>query len=97
MSEEGIRPDPDKVSPLHQLPVRRNVADIRSFLGATGFFHERIKDYAAKSAPLRALLKKNTTFLRDSACQQAFEQLKSDLVSVLQAPWLLVVVVVGFG
>ena len=81
VSKEGIRPDPEKVSAIHQLPVPRNVADIRSFLGATGYFHEHIKDYAAKSAPLRALLKKNATFLWDDACQQAFERLKSDLVS----------------
>ena len=39
-----------------------------------------MNDYAAKSAPLRALLKTNVTFLWDDACQQAFECLKSDLV-----------------
>ena len=42
---------------------------------------DSIIDYAAKSAPMRALLKKNATFLWDDACQQAFELLKSDMVS----------------
>jgi hypothetical protein len=42
VSEAGIRPDPDKVSAVQQLPVPRTVADLRSFLGATGFFHEHI-------------------------------------------------------
>ena len=32
VSEDGVMPDPDKV------PVPRNVVDIRSFLGATGYF-----------------------------------------------------------
>ena len=45
---------------------------------------------------MRALLKKNATFLWDDACQQAFELLKSDLVSDcclrypdLQRPFIL--------
>ena len=96
VSEEGIRPDPDKVSAVQQLPVPRTVADIRSFLGATGYFHEHIKDYAAKSAPLRALLKKNAPFNWTDDCQKAFEQLNADLVSDsclrypdLQRPFIL--------
>lgn len=42
VSEEGTRPDPDKVAAVQQLPVPRTMADIRSFLGATGYFHEHI-------------------------------------------------------
>ena len=46
VSKDGIKADPDKVTAVHKLPVPRNVADVRSFLGATGYFHEHIKDYA---------------------------------------------------
>ena len=81
VSEDGIMPDPDKVSAVNKLLVPRNVADIRSFLGATGYFHEHVLAYAEKSAPLRALLKKNVQFLWTEECQCAFEQLKADLVS----------------
>jgi hypothetical protein len=81
VSENGILPDPDKVAAVNKLPVPRNVADVRSFLGATGYFHDHIPDYAFKSAPLRALLKKNTPFTWTDDCQQAFENLKEDLVS----------------
>ena len=56
-------PDPDKVSAVNKLPVPRNVADIGSVLGATGYFHEHVQAYAEKSAPLRALLKKNVELL----------------------------------
>ena len=42
VSEDGIMPDPDKVSAVNKLPVPRNVADIRRFLGATGYFHTSI-------------------------------------------------------
>ena len=63
VSEDGIMPDPDKLPAVSKLPLPRNVADILSFLGATGYFHEHIQAYAEKSAPLRALLKKNVQFL----------------------------------
>ena len=81
VSESGIMPDPDKVTAVNQLPVPRNVADIRSFLGATGYFHDHIRGYAEISAPLRALLKKGVAFTWTAECQHAFEQLKAALVS----------------
>ena len=68
-------------SAVKKLLVPRNVADIRSFLGATVYFHEHIQAYAEKSAPLCALLKKNVQFLWTEDCKRAFEQLKADLVS----------------
>ena len=37
-----MRFDPDKVAAVHQLPVPRTVADIHSFLSATGYFHDHI-------------------------------------------------------
>ena len=57
------------------------MADVRSFLGAAGYFHEHIPNFAATTAPLRALLKKGVKFEWSEACQQAFETLKTQLVS----------------
>jgi hypothetical protein len=71
--ERGIKPDPDKVAAVQQLPVPRNVADVRSFLGAAGYFHEHLPNFAATTAPLRALLKKGHKFDWTKACQQALE------------------------
>ena len=81
VSEQGILPDPDKIAAVNQLPVPRNVAEERSFLGATGYFHDHIQGYATKSAPLRALLEKSAVFTWTSECQAAFDGLKADLVS----------------
>ena len=88
VNEDGIAPDPEKTAAINKLPVPRNVADVRSFLGATGYFHDHVPQYAAKSDPLRKLLKKNAPFVWTSECQNAFEQLKADLVSdnVLRMP-----------
>ena len=81
VSEQGILPDPDKIAAVNQLPAPRNVAQARSFLGATGYFHDHIQGYATKSAPLRALLEKSAVFTWTSECQGAFDGLKADLVS----------------
>ena len=81
VSERGVSPDPEKTQAIDQLPVPRNVADVRSFLGATGYFHAHIPRYAEISEPLRQLLKKGATFEWDDACQTAFRQLKDELKS----------------
>ena len=88
VNAQGIGPDPEKTEAIRQLPVPRNVADVRSFLGATGYFHEHVPHYALKSEPLRQLLKKGTPFIWSEACQTAFETLKTDLMSdsVLRMP-----------
>lgn len=88
VNEQGILPDPDKTAAIEQLPVPRNSADVRSFLGATGYFHEHVPQYAHKSEPLRQLLKKGVPFVWSDACQDAFETLKRDLASesVLRMP-----------
>ena len=79
-NQQGIKPDPDKVEAVNQLPVPRNVADMRSFLGAAGYFHEHIPNFAATTAPLRTLLTKGVKFEWADACQHAFTTLKQQLV-----------------
>ena len=81
VSAEGLRPDPEKMAAVARLPVPRNVADVRSFLGATGYFHAHIPGYAAISEPLRQLLKKGTAWDWTDACHSAFTALKRELTS----------------
>lgn len=88
VNEDGIAPDPEKTSAVQRLPVPRNVADLRSFLGATGYFQQHIAGYAELAAPLRTLLKKDAKWAWSAECQQAFEGLKAALTSdaVLRMP-----------
>jgi hypothetical protein len=81
VSEHGIKPDTDKVEAVHRLPVPRNVADIRSFLGAAGYFHDHLPNVAATTAPLRALLKTGVKFDLTEACYAAFQSIKAQPVS----------------
>jgi RNase H-like domain found in reverse transcriptase len=81
VGQDGIKPDPEKVSAIEALPIPRNIAELRSFLGATGWFHEHIPKYAAVSAPLRQLLKRAVAYKWTDECQEAFLALKAALQS----------------
>ena len=81
ISSDGIRVNPEKTKALLTYPAPRNVRDLRSFLGSTNYFKRYIKDYAAKAAPLTALLKADKPYNWTSDCQTSFETLKTALSS----------------
>lgn len=92
ISCKGIEVDPAKVEVIKNLPTPINIKGIRSFLGHAGFYRRMIKDFAKISAPLTSLLQKDIEFVVDGACLQAFQTLKTALISapVVQAPdWSL--------
>jgi len=88
ISPDGVAPDHSKVAAIADTPAPRTVKEIRRFLGATGFFRRHIEGYATIAAPLHLLLKKGQHWKWDVEQQQAFEELKSRLVSapVLKQP-----------
>ena len=55
--------------------------DIRSFLGHAGFYRRFTKKFSAITCPLCSLLAKDVIFEWSQACEEAFEKLKSMLVS----------------
>lgn len=62
MSSEGIKPDLDKIKSILSLPVPKNVAEIRSFLGMVNQESNFAPDLANKTKPLRDLLNKGCTW-----------------------------------
>ena len=58
VSSEGIKPDPEKIKSILSLPVPKNVAEIRSFLGMANQQSKFAPDLATKTKPLRDLLNK---------------------------------------
>lgn len=78
ISEEGI-----SLSLRHMEAVRKfkkllNVHQVRQFLDLVGYFRKFIRDFVKKSKPLQDLLKKESVFELDSACEEAFELLKNE-------------------
>jgi hypothetical protein len=75
-NENGISMDQHKVEAIQEWPVPRNVKDIQTFLGFANFYRRFIKDFAKISQPITNLLRKETPWNWDSACQDAFDTLK---------------------
>ena len=65
-----------------------SVKGIRSFLGHAGFYRRFIKDFSKIAKPLTNLLAKDSLFVFDEACLEAFCRLKEALISapILQPP-----------
>lgn len=66
VSEEGVKTDPDKIEALKSWQVPRNIKELRSFLGFTGYYRRFIKDYARVVHPLTELLAGHSTAKRKS-------------------------------
>ena len=43
ISEEGIAVDPKKIKAIMEWPIPKDVADIRSFMGITGYYRRFIE------------------------------------------------------
>src|ERR1044072_3328124 len=85
VSEEGIEV-------IEKLPPPLSVKGIRSFLGHAGFYRRFIKDFSKIAKPMTNLLEKDTPFIFDEKCVDAFEQIKLKLITapIIVAPdWSL--------
>ena len=83
VSKVGIEVDKAKIKTIEKLPPPTSVRSIQSFLGHPGFYWRFIKNFSKVSKPLYNLLKKDTPFVFDGQCMQAFEELKKKLISTL--------------
>lgn len=54
--------DPKKIEGLRKLQPPTTVTEVKSFLGAVGWYRRLIKNFARIAAPLTMLLKKNHEF-----------------------------------
>ena len=56
VSAKGVRPDPNKIKPVMELPEPQDRKGVRTFLGTGSYYRRFIKNYAIRAAPLQALL-----------------------------------------
>ena len=76
VSADWVVPDEEKVKAIRGFPPLKTVRDVRSFLGLANQLGEFTPELAAKSAPLRALLKKGVPFKWEVSEINAFKELK---------------------
>jgi hypothetical protein len=82
VSGEGIKMDPKKVEAIRERPAPRNITEVRSFLGLTGFYRRFIHHYAHKALPLTNLTAGGVKWKwREDVEAKAFEDLKNALIS----------------
>ena len=88
ISENGAEPDEGKIEAVKNFPVPKNIKDIKSFLGLTGYYRKFIDKFSDKALPLTSLLKKCAIFRWDEEQQKSFNILKSCLINqpILQFP-----------
>ncbi|XP_031394316.1 uncharacterized protein LOC116205794 [Punica granatum] len=88
VSKKGIEVDRAKVEIIEKLPPPTSTKGVRSFLGHAGFYRRFIKDFSKISRPLCNLLEKDSAFVFNDNCLQAFNLLKEKLTSapVIVAP-----------
>lgn len=75
----GVKPDPSKVSSVQNFPRPENTNHLRSFLGLCSYYRRFVADFSQIAEPLHKLLKKNIKFIWTNDCENAFQQLKSSL------------------
>ena len=76
VSKEGIRVDPKKIEVVVDWKPPRNVTEVRSFLGLTGYYRRFFKGFSMTVAPMTILLQKNVKFEWSEKCQISFDKLK---------------------
>ncbi|VVC31040.1 Ribonuclease H-like domain,Integrase, catalytic core,Macro domain, partial [Cinara cedri] len=88
ITDAGVTPDPQKVECVQNFPVPKNVKEIKSFLGLSGYYRQFIPNYGQIAKPLISLLKKDVPYRWNDLCQEAFETLKNCLIKspILQYP-----------
>ena len=81
LTQDGVKPDQDKINILQNASPPSNVNEVRRFLGLCTFMSRFIPNFSQKTADLRELLKKDAKFIWTDRQSKAYEILKSELTS----------------
>lgn len=76
-----LKPDPEKVETILKYSYPKTAKQVRSFMGATGWYRRFIPDYASIAAPIFNTLKKGKHFVFSEEAKVAFDNLKCALTS----------------
>lgn len=81
VDELGLRPDPEKVQAILNIPPPRNVKEIRRFIGTASYYRRFVPQFSTVIAPLCRLTKKNVKWSWSPECEKSFKALKEQLVT----------------
>lgn len=77
ISPDGISMAATKVSAVTAWPEPEKIRDIQQFVGFANFYRRFIPGYSRVISPMTRVLKKNSSFIFDSAAQESFIAIKN--------------------
>ena len=81
VSSEGLSPLENKVIAIKEWKAPSNIHELRSFLGAIGYYRNFINDFAKVTAPLCTLLRKGVKFEQKKEQEESFKIHKERLIN----------------
>uniref|UniRef100_A0A3Q1EIG7 Gypsy retrotransposon integrase-like protein 1 n=1 Tax=Acanthochromis polyacanthus TaxID=80966 RepID=A0A3Q1EIG7_9TELE len=79
IDKSGVKPDPDKVKAIKELPEPQNVQDLKRVLGMFTYLGKYIPHLSTVGQPLYELLRSKTTWTWDHPQKEAFQRIKDIL------------------
>ena len=76
ISKEGISVDPDKIKAIMEWHVPKDVLDVWSFMGITGYYQKFTEGFSKIVNLVTSLQKKGKRFVWDQNCEESFNKLK---------------------
>ena len=80
ISAQGIRPVPEKLESLKEMPAPKNPKEIKQFLGLAGYYRKFVPKFADVARPLVELTKDEVEFEWGETQERAFRILKDFLL-----------------
>ena len=78
-SKKGMKPAPQKIQEIREVPAPENKKALQSFLGRTNYMKQFIRDYSTQTHHLRELLQEGKDYIWTETHEQAFNNLKQFL------------------
>lgn len=88
VDKHGLRTDPSKVEVIVNYPTPTTPKEVKRFIGMAGWYRRFIQNFSNICRPLSKLTCKNIEFIWTEEADQAFNTLKSKLISapILKCP-----------
>lgn len=83
IDENGRRPEPERAEAIKNMPPPNNITNLQAFLGLANYYSIYIPKMYDLRALLNDLLKKGEKWIWSKECEDAFQKIKSCLVSDL--------------
>ncbi|UYV63848.1 hypothetical protein LAZ67_2005815, partial [Cordylochernes scorpioides] len=80
-SKHGIKPAEHNIKAVRNFPRPKKVKEVQSFLGMCSYYRKFIKDFSKIADPLTNLIKKCVSFTWTERQEEAFQTLKTALLS----------------